>query len=261
MRVGHTFSVQCSDASAVSDAIRQQTGDKQAAFLPAEGSAGSNRLSALQGRTGRQCAALLLASLFCLPAHICLADEANAFARVFNSVPLRRPMKVFPFWLSVLDKNSKHPVFQDKNNFRGVSWSAMRQKASQLKDLDLLSYVNTFWNRYPYIEDIVNWKKEDYWEAPYEFLDRSGDCEDFAIIKYMTLRELGIAADKMRIIVVRDTFRGLAHAVLGVDVNGKVYILDNVSNAILTHARLPQYIPQYSVNEETAWMHIKAKKK
>lgn len=236
-------------------------GGTRAVFGLPEKTVGGKTLSSLLGQTGRKCATLLLAGLLFLPAQICLADDANAFARIFNTVSLRRPMKVFPFWLKVLDKNRKHPVFAEANTFRGISWSVMQQKATSLSGLDLLSYVNAFWNRYPYIEDIVNWKKEDYWAAPFEFLKRSGDCEDYAIIKYMTLRELGIDADRMRIIVVRDTFRRLAHAVLGVDVNGRVYILDNISNAILTHARLPQYIPQYSVNEKTTWMHIRAKKK
>ena len=213
-------------------------------------------------RAGRLLAALLL-TILCLAPEAVLADVADsrAFAHVFNTVSLRRPMKVFPFWVSVLDKNAKHPVFSEQKDFRGVSWAKMREKASTLRGLDLLTYVNTFWNRYPYIEDIVNWKKEDYWAAPYEFLDKSGDCEDYAIVKYMTLRKLGVSADRMRILVVRDTFRNLAHAVLGVEEGGRVYILDNVSNAILAHTRLSQYIPQYSVNEDNAWMHIRAKKK
>lgn len=187
--------------------------------------------------------------------------EDRAFARVFNTVSLRRPMKVFPFWVSVLKKDAGHPIFADGKAFRGVFWKDMRKKAATLHGLDLLTYVNAFWNRYPYIEDIVNWRKEDYWEAPFEFLAKSGDCEDYAIVKYMTLRKLGVSAKRMRILVVNDTFRGLAHAVLGVEVQGRVYILDNVSNAILAHTRLPQYIPQYSVNEDNAWMHIRAKKK
>ena len=40
-----------------------------------------------------------------------------------------------------------------------------------------------------------------------------------------------------------------------------VYILDNVSNAILSHDKLGQYRPQFSVNEDNAWMHVRGKKK
>lgn len=234
----------------------------QACALRALAAQGGRGLPA-GSRFFRTVLAVVLLILFNPVPEAVFADVADsrAFAHVFNTVSLRRPMKVFPFWVSVLDRNAAHPVFSEKKDFRGISWAKMREKAATLKGLDLLTYVNTFWNRYPYIEDIVNWKKEDYWAAPYEFLDKSGDCEDYAIVKYMTLRKLGISADRMRILVVRDTFRNLAHAVLGVEEGGRVYILDNVSNAILAHTRLSQYIPQYSVNEDNAWMHIRAKKK
>lgn len=32
--------------------------------------------------------------------------------------------------------------------------------------MDLLRYVNSFWNTWPYREDIDNWGQEDYWEIP-----------------------------------------------------------------------------------------------
>lgn len=82
-------------------------------------------------RAGRLLAALLL-TILCLAPEAVLADVADsrAFAHVFNTVSLRRPMKVFPFWVSVLDKNAKHPVFSEQKDFRGVSWAKMREKAS-----------------------------------------------------------------------------------------------------------------------------------
>ena len=110
------------------------------------------------------------------------------------------------------------------------------------------------------MEDIVNWKQQDYWEIPAEFLKKSGDCEDYSIIKYFTLKELGIAPESMRIVVVRDTIRNFAHAVLAVYVNGDAFILDNLSNSVLSHTKLRQYSPQYSVNEFGRWAHMKGRK-
>ena len=102
--------------------------------------------------------------------------------------------------------------------------------------MELLRYVNTFWNRFPYREDITNWGKADYWVWPNLFLKKSGDCEDYAIIKYFTLKELGMDTDKLRIVVLRDTLRRLSHAVLAVYMDNDIVILDNISNAIMSRS-------------------------
>lgn len=184
-------------------------------------------------------------------------NNKGPFSHVFGTLSIRRPLKLFPFWQSVLERNAEHPVFQDETKMGRRTWASIKKKASTLKGLELLRYVNSQWNAFPYVEDIVNWGRKDYWEAPYEFLQKSGDCEDYAIIKYMTLRQLGVPADDMRILVVKDSFRNLDHAVLGVNVDGTVYILDNVSNVVLSHGRLTQYTPEFSVNESGAWMHMR----
>lgn len=63
-----------------------------------------------------------------------------------------------------------------------------------------LKAVNLFFNRYRYKKDIYNWKQNEYWAAPFEFIGvGSGDCEDYAIAKYFTLQKLGIPADKLKV--------------------------------------------------------------
>lgn len=64
----------------------------------------------------------------------------------------------------------------------------------------------------------------------------------------------------MRIVVARDTIRNLAHAVLAVYMDDDAFILDNLSNSVLSHAKLRQYRPQYSVNEFKRWAHLKGRK-
>jgi len=44
----------------------------------------------------------------------------------------------------------------------------------------------------------------------------AGDCEDYAIVKYVVLRELGITADDPHLIVVQDKKRETGHAVVAV---------------------------------------------
>lgn len=181
--------------------------------------------------------------------------------QLFGTVEFKRPLSTLPGWLDLLKRNGMDPIFIPGKVFKkGVTWDSFKAKAPQGNKMELLRYVNSFWNTWPYVEDIVNWKQEDYWEIPAEFLKKSGDCEDYSIIKYFTLKELGIAPESMRIVVVRDTIRNFAHAVLAVYVNDDAFILDNLSNSVLSHTKLRQYSPQYSVNEVGRWAHMKGRK-
>ncbi|MGI9499631.1 MAG: transglutaminase-like cysteine peptidase, partial [Geminicoccaceae bacterium] len=84
----------------------------------------------------------------------------------------------------------------------------------------------------------------------------SGDCEDYAIMKYVSLRQLGFEAEQMRLVVVRDVLRDLAHAVLAVHVDQEVFILDNLFQAVLPQHMVNQYLPYYSVNENARFSHL-----
>jgi predicted transglutaminase-like cysteine proteinase len=119
-----------------------------------------------------------------------------------------------------------------------------------------LEKVNDFANEWPYKTDWEVWQMSDYWESPGEFLKYSGDCEDYAITKFISLKKLGVPTDKLRIVVLQDTIRNIAHAVLSVQVDDKYYILDSLINMVVEDDMLNHYIPQYSVNTTTRWAHI-----
>lgn len=181
--------------------------------------------------------------------------------QLFGTVEFKRPLSTLPGWLDLLKRNRMDPVFVPGKVFKkGVTWDNFKAKAPLSNKMALLRYVNSFWNTWPYVEDIVNWGQEDYWEIPAEFLKKSGDCEDYSIIKYFTLKELGIAPENMRIVVVRDTIRNFAHAVLVVYLDDDAFVLDNLSNSVLSHTKVRQYSPQYSVNEFGRWAHLKGRK-
>lgn len=180
---------------------------------------------------------------------------------LFGTVEFKRPLESLPGWLDVLARNSQSPIFQAQKHFnKKNSWADLRGKLEGKSLAEQLRLVNAFWNDWPYREDKDNWGQPDYWEIPAEFLKKSGDCEDYAIIKYFTLKEMGVDPQSMRIVVLRDTIRNLAHAVLVVYSNGDAYVLDNLSNIVLSHRRISNYSPQYSVNEFGRWAHIKGKK-
>lgn len=135
-------------------------------------------------------------------------------------------------------------------------WAALLRRAATLAPRDRLRAVNLHANRQPYVLDRRNWGMRDYWASPIEFLERSGDCEDYAIFKYASLRLLGFSADDLRIVVLHDARRGIDHAVLAVHLDGEILLLDNVEDRIRTDREVPHYLPYYSVNERARWVQL-----
>ena len=115
--------------------------------------------------------------------------------------------------------------------------------------------VHARMNMSPYITDPRNWGVRDYWETPEEFLRKDGDCEDYAIAKYMALRALGFAADQLRIVVLQDLNLGVPHAVLVVELDGHRLVLDNQISRIVDASAIHHYRPIYSINENAWWLH------
>ena len=137
-------------------------------------------------------------------------------------------------------------------------WKADLAKLQNKSFREKVRGVNRLMNAKPYISDNKNWKKSDYWATPVEFLNRGGDCEDFAIAKYASLRALGVPAEQMRLAVVLDKKLGIHHAILIVyDENG-AYVLDNQDKAVKTLASVKRYKPIFSINQQSWWLHKRA---
>ncbi len=179
---------------------------------------------------------------------------------LFGKKEFKGRIKSLPQWVEVLSKNKNKPVFNSSTKFNSLSWDELKANWSKLSPMEQLKKVNLFWNKYPYRTDQQVYKTPDYWAAPYEFMKNSGDCEDYSIAKYFTLKELGFNVNDMRVAIVMETIRNIAHAVLVVYLNGDAYILDNLSNSVMSHKRLLNYDIQYSVNEKFRWGHVKPKK-
>lgn len=141
---------------------------------------------------------------------------------------------------------------------RLADWKELIKKVRlQRFSPELLGEVNRFMNRYKYVEDVVNFAAADYWATPQEFLNFSGDCEDYAIAKYYTLRALGMETASLRIVAVLDLNLNVGHAILAVYLDGQSYILDNQFDGVVTADRIKHYQAVYSINEEQWWKHIK----
>lgn len=140
---------------------------------------------------------------------------------------------------------------------RFEKWCKLIESNMEKKELKKLTVVNNFINRAKRKSDADNYGKSDYWATPLELLGRNrGDCEDFAIAKYFTLKMMNVPADKLRIAYVTALELGVAHVVLAYykTPDSDPLILDSLKSRILPASlrRDLKYI--YSFNSEFIWM-------
>ncbi len=134
-------------------------------------------------------------------------------------------------------------------------WETLMARLRSQSTMTIVEEVNDFFNNVPYIEDSKNWGKRDYWATPYEMMQKGADCEDYAIAKYLALRELGIPEQQMRVVIVNDTNLGIMHAVLEVRIEDNRYLLDNQISSVVNELNAPQYSPIYGINTQQWWAY------
>lgn len=136
------------------------------------------------------------------------------------------------------------------------AWRELITRLDRLPLMAKLETVNRFINRYPYVPTWQNWHRSPYWEAPFEFLARGGQCQDYAITKYMALHATGVSDAQIRVLILRDTDLGVDRAVLLADADGVSYILDNLNANIVPAAQDPQYRPYYAISLSGYWKYL-----
>ena len=97
-----------------------------------------------------------------------------------------------------------------------------------------------------YVSDLQQYGVLDLWSAPLATLaSGKGDCEDFAIIKLMALRELGMKTEDLRLVLARDTRLQMGHAVLAVRYEQRWVILDNRTSLLVDPDNVAQFTPLF----------------
>ncbi|POA25918.1 MULTISPECIES: cysteine protease LapG [unclassified Pseudomonas] len=138
------------------------------------------------------------------------------------------------------------------------AWQHLLAAQKQTPELEQLNVVNLFFNKQMrYVEDIDLWHVEDYWATPIEALWKgAGDCEDYAIAKYFSLRHLGVSSDKLRITYVKALRQNRAHMVLTYysSPDAMPLVLDSLMDAIQPASQRTDLLPVYSFNAEGLWL-------
>ena len=179
------------------------------------------------------------------------------YPSLFGSKELKsNNTKAFTKWTDMLDR------FETQLSSRATTAPRLQMWKSKLNNLqgknmaEQIIAVNNYINQVKYITDSKNWNKRDYWATPIEFFSRGGDCEDFAIAKYASLRALGVPTERMRLAIVQDKIKKIPHAILIVYAdNGSTYVLDNQDKRTKRLETVSRYKPIFSINKQSWWLH------
>lgn len=181
--------------------------------------------------------------------------KVSAYPSLFGSDERRSTnLTAFTKWTSMFER---YEVAMQRSSNQGLirEWKRDLESFKNLPMDTMVERVNTYINKTDYIVDSRNWGKSDYWATPIEFFQRGGDCEDFAIAKYASLRALGFPENRMRIAIVHDIEKDTPHAVLIVYTDTGARILDNQSSKAKDARYVDNYRPIFSINRDAWWLH------
>jgi predicted transglutaminase-like cysteine proteinase len=100
------------------------------------------------------------------------------------------------------------------------------------------------------MSDMAQWGVPDRWSPPLEtFTTGRGDCEDYAIAKYVALMAAGVPAPDVKLIVVRNTAADEDHAVVAVRDGGEWIMLDNRWLTLVKDVDMPKAIPLFVLDD------------
>ncbi len=152
---------------------------------------------------------------------------------------------------------------QLKNSYSSDAYrrgQALNQLLAELQNESIdtqLKEVNRFFNQFHYREDIDLWGVRDYWETPQEFIGTNqGDCEDFVVAKYFSLRKLGVPDNRLYLTYVKALNQNIAHMVLSYfkTPTSIPLVLDNYNPRILEASKRKDLLPVYSFNANSLFL-------
>ena len=109
------------------------------------------------------------------------------------------------------------------------------------------------------MSDLAQYGAIDVWSSPLvTFASGAGDCEDYAIAKFVALRHAGISPDDLRIVIMRDTIGGEDHAVAAARLDGHWLMLDNRRMAMIEDANVSNFRPTFVIDQYSVMQYVDA---
>jgi predicted transglutaminase-like cysteine proteinase len=107
------------------------------------------------------------------------------------------------------------------------------------------------------VSDLAQYGEIDIWSSPLVTLaSGAGDCEDYAIAKFVALRQAGISPEDLRIVIMRDTIGGEDHAVAAVRLDGHWLTLDNRRMGMIEDADVRNYRPLFVIDQYGVMQYV-----
>jgi predicted transglutaminase-like cysteine proteinase len=101
------------------------------------------------------------------------------------------------------------------------------------------------------MSDMAQWGVPDRWSAPLEtFTTGRGDCEDYAIAKYVALTAAGVPAPDVKLVIVRNIAANEDHAVVAVRHGGDWIVLDNRWLMLVKDSAVQKAIPLFVLDDD-----------
>jgi len=184
--------------------------------------------------------------------------------QIFITLLAIAPVMAHSFTLSDTAKAQIKQKYGQAGLKRVNAWVKLINENQNTNEIKKLRLVTDFFHQNKSISDEDLWKKVNYWATPVELLGMGGgDCEDFVIAKYFTLKEMGVSVKKLRFIYVTSAKLKNPHMILAYYEypDADPFILDNMTRWILYGSERPDLKPVYSFNGEYLWYIVKSKEK
>lgn len=195
-----------------------------------------------------------------------LPPEALPQATGYRTVPLPadtpEALRLKSLWDGVMARHDPEAAFGAKLTCMPApvrtQWNTLAGRAPKMTWTERLQYTSAFFNNWDSISDEKSYGQEEYWATPEEFLEKGGgDCEDYALAKYLALRRFSWPERDMWVLLVEHREKKTRHAVLAARQGKKIFILDNLSRP--AHLLIPEsqymrtYTPLYALNAFGIW--------
>jgi predicted transglutaminase-like cysteine proteinase len=109
------------------------------------------------------------------------------------------------------------------------------------------------------MSDLAQYGQIDVWSSPLvTFTTGAGDCEDYAIAKFVALRLAGVSPEDLRIVVMRDTIHGEDHAVVAARLDDHWLTLDNRRMTMVEDAYVRNYRPLFVIDQYGVMQYVDA---